>query len=109
VIADDLLELDPAGADPALQPIGEAFMVGRTVRLGYGLVRGVPDQDVPKPEGLLMCEAAGINQDEVLPGKAGETCIQIRSRCRAGQLVDRSVIEDLADDRGRPEHGALLG
>ena len=52
VIADDEVAFAGIGSRAALEPIGEAFVEGRPLRLRERLVGGITDEAVAEPEGV---------------------------------------------------------
>jgi hypothetical protein len=66
VVPEDLVELDELGP-VAPEPQGEEFVELGTGCLGQGVVRGVPDQEVPEPVAVLSDELWLLGAEEVLP------------------------------------------
>ncbi len=94
VIADDLLELHA----PAVEPSGEAFVQIGPELLRDALVRGVADQQVSEPEGVLDHHLGG---DQLLPHERREMRPR-RTAAFRSELTERLPFEF------EPDHGRTL-
>src|SRR5262249_27749390 len=109
VIAENLLELGPtvALAVHALGPVDEALVERRSRALENALVGGIANEDVV--EAVLVRPLGLERSHQLLLGHRAE---MLRHRGLDGfgrKLLDRRLLEDLPDHRGRLDHRPLLG
>ena len=103
--SEDLLDLD-AVAGGRLEPVGEALVEGRALRLGKGFVGGVPDEDVPEPEGVADGELRPVRAEELLAHQGEQPAAEIRLRI-ASSPASAATSKLAADDRGPLGDGSL--
>ena len=108
VIRDDLLLLHDRVAPHALEPVGEALVELGTLALGDRLVRGVADQHVTEPEGVLAGQRASLGPDQLLTDERHQVLGHPWTRRLRYEVADRTHEELLADHGRGPERRPLV-
>ena len=105
VVAEDLLELGATVAVHLVRPRDEPLVQVGAGALEDRVVGGVADHDVLEP--VLSVVAVLDVMDEVLLGERRQLRAHPRRHLRRREGADRRLGEDVPDDRGGLDHGAL--
>ena len=109
VVPEDLLVLRRALAVDAVGPLDELLVEGRPGALEDPLVGRVADEDVVEPERLLLERAGEVRAHELLLDQRAEALAHAVPSALGQEMRHGVPDEDLADDRGRFDHGSLVG
>ena len=105
VVAEQLFVLTRPVARDSLEPAGKSRVPAGAQLLRDALVRGLPDQDVAEPIGVLARQHRLVGAEELL---ALERPHRRQDLIRIGaEGRQRSQVEHLALDRGPLDHAAL--
>ncbi len=109
VVAPDLFVLlDSVGRD-LLEPVDEPFVKLGPRPLQQAEVRGIPDQDVREPVGLLTGEHRFVGVDQFLSLQTAEAGLDERPGRLADEVLDAAPEEHLSDHGAATDHRALRG
>ena len=107
VPADRLVVLDRP-LDPALEPVGDAFVQLRPRALQHPAVRRIADEAVVEPERRLAQEPGGIGLDQLAPPERLDPRVEVPLRFPRQQVRHRRARELPPDDRRPLQHQPIL-
>ena len=108
VVPDDLFVFLPAIAGSFFEPTAEPLMEFCAQLLRDRLIRGVEDEQMAEAI-ARSTEAAARRADQLLAHERAQRISHSGTQDFGHQVDDRSLIEDLPDDRGPLDHCALDG
>ena len=103
-MAQDLVELDEIGG-PLLEPVREPLVQLGPHRLREGVIRGVPDQEMPEAKGVVPRQQRPSGPDQLPADERGEPRADM---CFLGvERLHGTAVEDLAFHRAPLQHPPL--
>jgi hypothetical protein len=108
VVAENLLVFDAPASCRLLQPGCKSLVQLRAQFLWHAVVRGVANQQVTEPEGVLAWKSGSVRTDELLANEGLEMTSNVSSCLGGGELDHSAAMEHLALHRGPFDDRSLV-